>query len=98
MNHDDICKRLSINEKEHKEIYELFGQVIKTANTMSNTIIELYGKIDILTKRVEELERGTKTETCPICEGNGYIEVEPGAFCDCNVCRGTGKINVMINL
>ena len=93
-----ILSELNTNENEHKAIFDVIEQSIKTATSMSKSIIELYNKVDILTKRVEELERGIKTEVCPVCEGAGYIESEPGAFADCSICRGTGKINVMTKL
>lgn len=74
------------------------GEIVETLELVTENIGLLYKKINILTERVENLERGVKTESCPLCEGTGYIEVETGAFTECYICHGTGKINVMTNI
>ncbi len=105
----EIKTELKLNKHEHKSIFAIIEQSIKTANSMSKSIIELYNKIDILTKRVEELESMlAKTEikesqgeldekVCDFCGGRGLVIYEDfsGRYTKpCPDCHGTGKIKM----
>ena len=92
---DELDKRVGSKVIDN---YAMTHKLVKNQHTVTQHMIDIYTNIEGLTKRVEELERGIKTETCPVCEGDGCVEVEPGAFVDCHVCKGTGKINVMSNI
>ena len=53
---NSILIELDMNNKAHKYIYDIITQSINTAHSMTESIIELNNKVDILIDRIEELE------------------------------------------
>ena len=84
-------------------------KIVRNLDTITNSIVDLYGKIDELNKSVEKIETLTATENkesqtdhnevvCNFCGGRGIVMIDD---CiertypkTCPDCHGTGKIKV----
>ena len=87
---------------------ETIEKIVRNLDTITNSIVDLYGKIEELNKSVERIEKLTATEekesqtdpnevVCDFCGGRGYImfdDINGRYIRDCLKCHGTGKIKV----
>ena len=92
-----------------QNIMETIEKIISSLDTISKSIVELYGKVDELNKSIERIEKLTATEekesqsefnyeVCYFCGGSGVVMVDDyigGSYAKaCPDCRGTGKIKM----
>lgn len=88
---------------------ETIEKIVRNLDTITNSIVDLYGKIEELNKSVERIEKLTATEekesqsefnyeVCYFCGGSGVVMVDDyigGSYAKaCPDCRGTGKIKI----
>lgn len=74
---------------------ETIEKIVRNLDTMTKSIVDLYGKIEELNKSIDRVVELINCENeCSHCNGSGLLEVEPGAYITCYECDGTGKIKL----
>ena len=78
---------------------ETIEKIVRNLDTITNSIVDLYGKLDELVKSVEKIKKLTAIEekVCDFCGGSGRVinaEITGTYVVQCPRCDGTGKIKV----
>lgn len=79
---------------------ETIEKIVRNLNTMTNSIVDLYGKIEELNKSIERVKELTVKEEVPCIEikyAIGDTSEVPCIMCDgsgCSFCNDTGKMTV----
>lgn len=73
---------------------ETIEKITRNLETMTHSILDLYGKLDELNNSIEKITKIIAVEEveegmCPYCKGTGNL-ASPGRYLRCHVCNGTG--------
>ena len=88
-----------------QNINETIEKIVRNLNTMTNSIVDLYGKIEELNKSIEKIKELTTKEEkesekdldediCFLCGGFGHVvcvDIGGEYIKTCPNCHGTGK-------